>query len=644
MSDERYPCLDRVTTPADMKQLSIPELKELAADVRRFLIEAVSKTGGHLGAGLGSVELAVALHYVFNTPHDKIVWDVGHQAYPHKILTGRKDRLHTIRQYGGLSGFLKRSESEYDTFGAGHASTAISAALGMVAARELTGDQYKVVAVVGDGAMTGGMVYEGMNNAGMLKKDMIVVLNDNNMSIAPNVWAISNYFTQLISNPSYNRFKSNVYELTGKLDVWGDRIRKVAARVEEGIKVVLTPGMLFEALGFRYFGPINGHNVAQLVRIFTDVKNYSGPILVHTITQKGKGYKPAEADVQRLHGVTPFDKVTGISPKKSESAPAYTKVFGQAVVQLARENPKLVALTAAMPDGTGLDQLQKELPERFYDVGIAEQHGVTFAAGLATQGCTPIAAIYSTFLQRAFDQIIHDVALQHLHVIFALDRGGLVGADGPTHHGVFDLSYLRMIPGMTIMAPKDESELRDMLYTATLYDKGPIALRYPRGNGIGVPLKPGFDLLPIGKSETLRSGHHVAILAIGAMVQPALKAADILENEGITCEVVNMRFVKPLDGPLIDSVAARFKFIVTLEDNVVSGGFGSAVAEYLAAQGITDTRLKIHGVPDRFVEQGTPAELQRDLMLDPPGITTIVRGFLAAHHPKQRHPIEAIAE
>lgn len=644
MSDERYPCLDRVTTPADMKQLSIPELKELAADVRRFLIEAVSKTGGHLGAGLGSVELAVALHYVFNTPHDKIVWDVGHQAYPHKILTGRKDRLHTIRQYGGLSGFLKRSESEYDTFGAGHASTAISAALGMVAARELTGDQYKVVAVVGDGAMTGGMVYEGMNNAGMLKKDMIVVLNDNNMSIAPNVWAISNYFTQLISNPSYNRFKSNVYELTGKLDVWGDRIRKVAARVEEGIKVVLTPGMLFEALGFRYFGPINGHNVAQLVRIFTDVKNYSGPILVHTITQKGKGYKPAEADVQRLHGVTPFDKVTGISPKKSESAPAYTKVFGQAVVQLARENPKLVALTAAMPDGTGLDQLQKELPERFYDVGIAEQHGVTFAAGLATQGCTPIAAIYSTFLQRAFDQIIHDVALQHLHVIFALDRGGLVGADGPTHHGVFDLSYLRMIPGMTIMAPKDESELRDMLYTATLYDKGPIALRYPRGNGIGVPLKPGFDLLPIGKSETLRSGHHVAILAIGAMVQPALKAADILENEGITCEVVNMRFVKPLDGPLIDSVAARFKFIVTLEDNVVSGGFGSAVAEYLAAQGITDTRLKIHGVPDRFVDQGTPAELQRDLMLDPPGIATIVRGFLAAHHPEQRHPIEAITE
>jgi 1-deoxy-D-xylulose-5-phosphate synthase len=644
MNDERYPCLDRVTTPDDMKRLSLPELKILCADVRNFLIEAVSKTGGHLGAGLGSVELAVALHYVFDTPVDKIVWDVGHQAYPHKILTGRKDRLHTIRQYGGLSGFLKRSESEYDTFGAGHASTAISAALGMVAARELTGATYKVVAVVGDGAMTGGMVYEGMNNAGIMKKDMIVVLNDNNMSIAPNVWAISNYFTQLISNPSYNKFKSNVYHLTGKLDVWGDRIRKVAARVEEGIKVVVTPGMLFEALGFRYFGPVNGHNVAQLVRIFTDVKNYGGPILVHTITQKGKGYKPAEADVQRLHGVTPFDKVTGISPKKSESAPAYTKVFGQAVVQLARDNPKVVALTAAMPDGTGLDLLQKELPDRFYDVGIAEQHGVTFAAGLATQGCIPIAAIYSTFLQRAFDQIIHDVAIQHLHVIFALDRGGIVGADGPTHHGVFDLSYLRMIPGMTIMAPKDESELRDMLFTATKYDKGPLALRYPRGNGIGVPLKPGFDLIPLGKGETLRSGHHVALLAVGALVHPALHAAALLEQEGISCEVVNMRFVKPLDGALIDNLAERFKAIVTLEDNVISGGFGSGVSEYLAARSGVSVRLKIHGVPDRFIEHGTPAELHRDLLLDPPGIATVVRTFLAGLRSEQSHPVEAIAE
>ncbi len=643
MSEQNYKCLDRVNTPDDIRKLSIPELKVLCAAVRNFLVEEVSKTGGHLGAGLGTVELAVALHYVFDTPKDKLVWDVGHQAYPHKILTGRKSRLNTIRQYGGLSGFLKRSESEYDTFGAGHASTAISAALGMVAARELKGGDDKVVAIVGDGAMTGGMAYEGMNNAGLMKKDMIVVLNDNNMSIAPNVWAISNYFTQIISNPSYNRFKSNVYQLTGKLDAWGDRIRKVAARVEEGIKVIITPGMLFEALGFRYFGPINGHNVAQLVRIFTDVKNYGGPILVHTVTQKGKGYKPAEADVQRLHGVTPFDKITGLSPKKVEGPPAYTKVFGRAVVELAKQDPTIVGITAAMPDGTGLDQLQKEMPERFYDVGIAEQHGVTFAAGLATQGCTPIAAIYSTFLQRAFDQIIHDVAIQHLHVVFVLDRAGLVGADGPTHHGVFDLSYLRAIPGMVIMAPKDESELRDMLYTATVYKEGPIALRYPRGNGLGVPLKQGFDALPIGKGEIVRSGHDVALVAIGAMVVNALKAAEILENEGISCEVLNMRFVKPVDGALLDYVASRFKNVMTLEDNVVTGGFGSAVAEYYASRNISGINLKIHGIPDRFIDHGTPAELQQDLQLDPKGIAALVKEFGTFDPKENHHRIESAA-
>lgn len=632
MSDQQYVFLDRVRTPADIKQFSIPELKSLCTDVRNFLVDQISKTGGHLGAGLGAVELAVALHYVFDTPHDKLVWDVGHQAYPHKILTGRKERLHTIRQYSGLSGFLKRTESEYDTFGAGHASTAISAALGMVAARELTKDTYKVVAVVGDGAMTGGMAYEGMNNAGLLKKNMIVILNDNNMSIAQNVWAISNYFTELIANPSYNRFKSNIYELTGKLDSWGDRIRKVAARVEEGIKVVVTPGMLFEALGFRYFGPINGHNVSQLVRILNDVKNYDGPILVHTVTQKGKGYKPAEADVQKLHGVTPFDKVTGTSPKKGGGPPAYTKVFGNAVVELARRYPRVVGITAAMPDGTGLDQLQKEMPDRFYDVGIAEQHAVTFSAGLATQGCIPIASIYSTFLQRAFDQIIHDVALQHLHVVFALDRGGLVGADGPTHHGVFDLTYLRLVPGMVLMAPKDESELRDMLYTAVLYDQGPIALRYPRGNGVGVALKETFEEVPIGRGEILRSGNHVALLAVGSMVQHALQAAALLGSDGITCEVANMRFIKPLDGALVEDIASRIKHIVTLEDNVITGGFGSAVAEHLAARDIRDVHLNVHGIPDRFIDHGTPAELHRDLRLDPEGIAGVVREYIGSSH------------
>jgi 1-deoxy-D-xylulose-5-phosphate synthase len=630
MTDHRYTCLDRVHIPADIRTMSVPELKTLSADVRDFLIEVVSKTGGHLGAGLGSVELAVALHYAFNTPTDKLVWDVGHQAYPHKILTGRKERLHTIRQYGGLSGFLKRSESEYDTFGAGHASTAISAALGMVAARDITGEKYKVVAIVGDGSMTGGMVYEGMNNAGIMKKDLIVVLNDNNMSIAPNVWAFSNYFTELIANPSYNRFKKNVYELTGKLDVWGDRIRRVAARVEEGIKVVITPGMLFEALGFRYFGPINGHNVTQLVRIFQEVREYSGPILVHMITQKGKGYKPAENDVQHLHGVTPFDKVTGISPKKVEPAPAYTKVFGRAVVDLAKQNSRVVALTAAMPDGTGLDQLQKEMPERFYDVGIAEQHGVTFAGGLATQGAIPIVAIYSTFLQRAIDQIIHDVALQHLHVVFALDRGGLVGADGPTHHGAFDLSYLRMIPGLVVMAPRNEQELRDMLATAVAYREGPIALRYPRGNGTGVPLREEFTILPIGTAETLRPGKDVALLGIGTMANVALTAAEILASEGISAEVVNMRFVKPLDAALLREVASRIPRLVTIEDNSIVGGFGGAVAEYLSGAGITGVRLHTLGLPDRFVDHGTPAELHAELGLDAKGIAASVAGFVSS--------------
>jgi 1-deoxy-D-xylulose-5-phosphate synthase len=634
-SENQYPYLNRVNDPADLRKLSPAELKGLCGDVREFLIETVSKTGGHLGAGLGSVELTVALHYVFDTPHDKIVWDVGHQAYPHKILTGRKDRLHTLRQYKGLSGFLKRNESSYDTFGAGHASTAISAALGMVAARELKHDSYKVVAVVGDGSMTGGMVYEGMNNAGIMKKDMIVVLNDNNMSIAPNVWAISNYFTELISNPSYNRVKKNIYEWTGKLEHWGDRIRSAAARVEEGIKVIVTPGMLFEALGFRYFGPINGHNIANLVRIFQDVKEYGGPILVHVSTEKGKGYKPAEDDAQKLHGVSPFDKVTGQSPKKAPGPPAYTKVFGDAVVEIARQVPTVVGITAAMPDGTGLDALQRELPERFYDVGIAEQHGVTFSAGLATEGCIPIVAIYSSFLQRAFDQIIHDVALQHLHVVFALDRAGIVGADGPTHHGVFDLGYLRMVPGMVVMAPKDESELRDMLYTAVSHRGGPIALRYPRGNGLGVPLKPGFDLLPIGKAEVVRQGTAVALLAIGEMVQPALLAAEELEKEGISCEVVNMRFVKPLDTELLDSVCARFSHIVTLEDNALQGGFGSAVREHVIGEQGSPVALTSMGIPDRFIEHGSPAELMADLGLDVSGIAQHVRDIVHAV-PKQK--------
>jgi 1-deoxy-D-xylulose-5-phosphate synthase len=628
MPDPKYIYLNQIEGGADLRKLTIPQLRIVSNEVREFIIDAISKVGGHLGAGLGTVELTTALHYVFNTPADKLVWDVGHQAYPHKVLTGRRDRLQTIRQLGGLSGFLKRSESEYDTFGAGHASTAMSAALGMSVARDLAKDKYRVVAIVGDGAMTGGMTYEAMNNAGLQKRDMIVVLNDNNMSIAPNVWALSNYFTELISNPSYNRFKANVWDLTGKLDTVGDRIRKITARVQEGIKVVITPGIMFEALGFRYFGPINGHNTSQLVRIFNDVKDLKGPILIHVITRKGKGYEPAEKDVQALHGVTPFDKVTGLSPKKPEGLPAYTKVFGSALVELAKSNEKIVGITAAMPDGTGLDQLQQAIPSRFFDVGIAEQHGVTFAAGLATQGFIPVCAIYSTFLQRAFDQIVHDIAIQHLHVVFCLDRGGLVGADGPTHHGVLDFAYLRCIQGMVVMAPKDENEMRDMLYTAVQHRGGPISMRYPRGNVIGVPPKKTINLLEIGKGEIVRAGSEVAILAIGAMVYPSLKAAELLAGDGLSAEVVNMRFVKPIDVDLLREIAEKFTYIVTVEDHQIQGGFGSAVLEGLASLQIEKPlHVRLHGIADEFIQHGTPAELYALTKLDAPGIASVVKDF-----------------
>jgi 1-deoxy-D-xylulose-5-phosphate synthase len=619
-------------------------LRTLSRELRGYMVDVISKVGGHFGAGLGSVDLAIALHYVFNTPEDKIVWDVGHQAYPHKILTGRRDRLHTIRQFHGLSGFLKRSESEYDVFGAGHASTALSAALGVATARDYDNKDYKVVAVVGDGAMTGGMAYEAMNNAGLLKKNIIVVLNDNRMSIAPNVWAISNYFNEIITSKSFNRFKSNVWELTGKLDTFGDRIRKIAGRLEGGIKSVITPGMLFEALGFRYFGPFNGHNISQLVKVFSEVKDLSGPILIHTITKKGKGYTPAEVDGQNLHGVTPFDKITGVAVKKQGGPPAFTTIFGETVVELCKQNPKVVGITAAMPDGTGLNILQKEMPDRFFDVGIAEQHAVTFAAGMATEGYKPIAAIYSTFLQRAFDQIIHDVALQKLPVIFAMDRAGLVGADGPTHHGTFDLSYLRFIPGMVIMAPKDEAELRNMLYTATEYDKGPVALRYPRGNAIGVPLKEGFEKVPIGKGEIVREGNDVAILAVGNMVMHSLKAAELLQQNGIQAEVVNARFVRPLDEDLLLDIAERHTNIVTVEDNSVIGGFGSGIAEFFAAHGINNVNLKIHGLPDSFVEHGKPNELYELVGIDPEGIARVVTALVTTENNSAGNAVKVISK
>ncbi len=620
-ADLNFKILQKVNSPDDLKSLSIRELEILAGEIREFIIDTISKVGGHLGASLGVVELTLAVHYVFNAPRDKIIWDTGHQAYVHKIITGRRDVFHTIRQFKGISGFLKRSESIYDVFGAGHASTSISAALGIATARDFDGQDYKVVAIIGDGAMTAGLAYEAMNNEGMMRKNLIVILNDNNMSISPNVWAISKYFTDLIASSHYNKLKSFVWDLTGQLDGIGDRIRKLAARVEGGVKAIITPGMLFEALGFRYFGPVNGHNIAKLIKILTEIKNLNGPILLHVITQKGKGYKPAEEDAPKYHGVTPFDKITGKMYKSDKpQPPSYTKVFGEAIVQLAKRNKKIVGITAAMPEGTGLNILQKEIPDRFFDVGIAEQHAVTFSAGLATEGYIPICAIYSTFLQRAFDQIIHDVALQNLHVVFAIDRAGLVGADGPTHHGAFDLSYLRLIPGMVIMAPKDENELRDMLYTATVYNKGPVAIRYPRGNGIGVPLKDDFDLIEIGKAEVLKEGKDLAILAIGNMVYPSLKAAEKLREYGIDAMVVNMRFVKPLDEALLDQIFERFDKVITIEENTIKGGFGSAVVEYAVSKGVKNVEFLIHGLPDEFIEHGTQEELRHMLKLDPDGI------------------------
>ncbi len=630
IDEQKYPILSKVDYPSDIRNLSLPQLKQLCSDIREYMVDTISEIGGHFGGGLGTVELTVAIHKVFNTPHDLVVWDTGHQAYPHKILTGRKEALNRIRRIGGISGFLKRSESEYDAFGAGHASTSISAALGMATAKNINKIDKKVVAVIGDGAMTGGMAYEAMNNSGVLKTDLIVVLNDNNMSIAPNVWQISNYFTEMITHPDYNKFKGQIWDLTGKLDQFGDRMRKIAVRLEHGIKAVITPGMLFEALGFRYFGPVNGHNLHQVIKIFEQVKDLKGPILIHAITQKGKGYKPAESHSQRLHASTPFDKVTGQAHKKSGAPTAYTKIFGDALVEIIEKDSNVVGITAAMPDGTGLDILKEKIPQNYYDVGIAEEHAVTFAAGLATQGIIPVVSIYSTFLQRAFDQIIHDVALQKLHVVFILDRAGLVGADGPTHHGAFDLAYLRLIPGMTLMAPKDEAELRDMLYTAVHHCDGPVAVRYPRGSALGVKLEPGFRKLEIGKAERLTDGEDVAILAVGSMIDYAEKAVESLKQNGISSELINMRFIKPLDEKILDEVASKQDKIVTIEENNLPGGFGSAVLEYLVDHQYKNEILRI-GIPDKFIDHGTQAELHKQIEIDPEGIVSKITSFLKSN-------------
>lgn len=622
-----YKLLDTINNPADLKNIPRQELPELAAEIRRFLIETVAQTGGHLASNLGTVELSIALHYCFDSPADKLIWDVGHQAYTHKILTGRRDSFHTQRQYQGISGFPKRSESPHDAFGAGHSSTSISAGLGMAAAQDLKESGNRAIAVIGDGSLTGGMAYEALNQAGHLKKNLIVVLNDNEMSIAKNVGAFSSFVSRKMTGSDFRKLKKEMQGLLESIPAIGKDILHFARRAENSLKGFLTPGMLFEALGFDYIGPIPGHDLPQLLEVFQNVKGIEGPVLVHVMTTKGKGYQPAEENPDVFHGVGPFDVATGKPTGGKPGAASYTGVFGSALVKLAEEDEKIIAITAAMPEGTGLTTFAKRFPERFFDVGIAEQHGLTFAAGLAAAGFRPVAAIYSTFLQRAYDQIFHDVCLQKLPVTMALDRAGLVGDDGPTHHGTFDLSYLRHLPEITLMAPKDENELQHMLKTAIYADR-PVALRYPRGAGYGIPLDQELQALEIGRGELLSQGDDLAIVAIGSTVYPALEAAKLLEAKGIRSTVVNARFVKPLDRELILGAARQTGFMVTVEENALQGGFGSAILELLADEGMTGVRVKRIGIPDRYIEQGPQARLRANLGLDGTGIAATAEAFL----------------
>ncbi len=622
--------IERVNYPSDIKNLTLEELSQLAQELREEITNTVSLNGGHLASSLGTVELTIALHYVFDTPNDKIVWDVGHQAYAHKLLTGRKDKFKTLRQLNGLSGFLKRDESAYDAFGAGHSSTSISAALGIKEALEINGNKAaKVVAVIGDGSLTAGIAFEGLDQAGHLRRNLIVVVNDNGMSIYPNVGALSNFLSRKLTSSRFARMRKSIKDFILSLPKrFRDPLYKVAQRTEVSFKSFVTPGILFEGLGFQYIGPIKGHNLKELIETFNNVKNWDGAVLVHVKTQKGKGYAYAEKDPVFWHGVGPFDKKTGRVLSKNATAPTYTKVFSDTVIKLAENDKKIVAITAAMPDGTGLEEFSKKFPGRFYDVGIAEQHGITFAAGLATQGLKPIAAIYSTFMQRAFDQVIHDVCLQNLGVTIVMDRAGIVGQDGPTHHGAFDISYLRMIPNITLMSPKDEEELRHMLFTAVNLGR-PCAVRYPRGNGVGVNLSDTFRALTIGSGEILETGSDVAIVAIGDMVMPSLIARNILLSYGIHATVVNARFIKPLDEPLLTDLAARFEVIVTVENNVIAGGFGSALMEFMSKKQINGNRFITIGIPDLFVPHGDQNKLKEIYDLYPEGIAKKIQTLMS---------------
>ncbi len=611
--------LDGIEYPRDVRRLAVADLPQLAQEIREEVISVVSEVGGHLASTLGAVELTLALHYVFDTPEDRIVWDTGHQAYAHKLICGRRSRLATIRQLGGVSGFLSRDESEYDVFGAGHAGTSISAALGMVVAKNLQGSSRKVVAVISDGGLSAGLTFEGLNQAGHLDKDLIVVLNDNEHFIDPRVGAVSSFLSKQFTTDFGVRWQKHLSTLLSNLPR-GENLKYLARKLRDSFVGLMTPGFLFESLRIQYVGPIDGHNISEMVTTLENIKHVEGPTLVHVMTKKGKGYPPAEQDPVKYHGVTPFHVLTG-KPKKAKGPVAsYTDIFAQALIKIAKANPKVVGITAAMGSGTGIDKLSKEIPGRSYDVGIAEQHAVTFAAGMATEGWIPVVAIYSTFLQRGYDQILHDVCLQNLHVVFALDRGGLVGADGPTHHGVFDFAYMRSIPNLVIMAPKDENELQHMLKTA-IDHPGPISLRYPRGDGCGVEMDRELRNLEIGKAELLRSGKDIALFAIGHTVLPALRAAEDLAPLGIDATVVNARFVKPLDRDLLRDVVKRVPALITVEDHAIAGGFGSAVLECLAEEGISDVRVRRLGVPDRFIPHGTQDELRKLCGFDQEAIT-----------------------
>ena len=620
-----YKLLGKINGPDDLKKLGAEELVPLAAELRAFLLETVAKTGGHLASNLGCVELSIALHYCFDSPKDKIIWDVGHQAYTHKILTGRRDSFHTQRCYKGISGFPKRSESPHDAFGAGHSSASISAGLGMAVAHGLNEDDSRVISVIGDGSLTGGMAFEALNQAGHLRKNLIVVLNDNEMSISKNVGALSSFISRKMTGGYYRSLKKEMEGVLAGIPAIGGDILHFAKKAENSLKGFLTPGTLFEALGFEYVGPIAGHDLPTLLGVLENVKNLEGPILLHVMTKKGKGYQPAEDTPDKFHGVAPARPASAVPVKPAP--PSYTAVFGETMVKLGEQDPKIVAITAAMPDGTGLTPFASRFPDRFFDVGIAEQHALTFAAGLAVEGFRPVAAIYSTFSQRAYDQVFHDICLQKLPVTIALDRAGLVGDDGPTHHGAFDLSFLRHLPELTLMAPKDENELQHMLKTA-IYCGRPISLRYPRGAGFGAALDTDLKAIEIGRGELLLEGSDLTLLAIGSTVYPALEAAALLKEQGIFASVVNARFIKPLDHELILGQANRTGCLITLEENALQGGFGSAVLELLSDSGLSEVRVKRLGIPDSFIEQGSQAQLRADLGLNAAGIAASSEAFV----------------